>query len=112
MLFHQKMIIMECPDIAAQVLAVSTNEKQYARLIRSPTMAGGTGKIEQNLIDAWNAEKRSVLRKALALKFKNERLATKLKETAGRTLVENDNAADNAMHADLLMELRAKLLGA
>ena len=68
------------------------------------------GKIEQNLINAWNAEKRSVLRKAdrkaLALKFKNERLAAKLKETSGRTLVENDSAADSAMHADLLMELR------
>ena len=70
------------------------------------------GKIEQNLINAWNAEKRSVLRKALALKFKNERLAAKLKETSSRTLVENDNAADSAMHADLLMELRTKLLGA
>ena len=70
------------------------------------------GKIEQNLINAWNAEKRSVLRKALALKFKNERLAAKLKETSSRTLVEDDNAADSAMHADLLMELRTKLLGA
>ena len=68
------------------------------------------GKIEQNLINAWNAEKRSVLRKALALKFKNERLAAKLKETSSRTLVENDNAADSAVHADLLMELRTKLL--
>jgi hypothetical protein len=46
----------------------------------------------------------------LALKFKNERLAAKLKETSGRTLVENDTAAASAMHADLLMELRTKLL--
>jgi predicted NAD-dependent protein-ADP-ribosyltransferase YbiA (DUF1768 family) len=110
MLFHVKMVVLQRPDIAAQILKVTG--EGYARRIRSPTMRGATGYISDDLLQKWNHEKRNVMWEALKLKFANPALAEKLKATSPRPLKEKNETADSGMLAALLMELRAELLAA
>ena len=110
MLFHKKMLILERPDIAERILAVTGDG--YARRIRSPTMRGATGYISDDLLRSWNHEKNNVMWEALKLKFADPGLAEKLKATHPRVLKENNETADTGMLAEFLMQLRAKLLAA